>query len=108
MSLYGSMFTAISGLSAQSSALSNVANNIANSQTTGYKRVDTSFSDYVTATSVPTASGVPISSSTVIASGSATNGVQGSIQQTDNALDLAVSGQGFFSVSSPISGTTPW
>lgn len=105
MSLYGSMFTAISGLSAQSSALSNVANNIANSQTTGYKRVDTSFSDYVTATSVPTASGVPISSSTVIASGSATNGVQGSIQQTDNALDLAVSGQGFFSVSSPISGT---
>ncbi|UPG74239.1 flagellar hook protein FlgE [Roseomonas gilardii subsp. gilardii] len=102
MSLYGSMFTAISGLSAQSSALSNVANNIANSQTTGYKRVDTSFSDYVTATNASTSSGVPITSSTVIASGSATNAVQGSIQQTGNALDLAVSGQGFFSVSSPV------
>ena len=69
MSLYGSMFTAISGLSAQSSALSNVANNIANSQTTGYKRVDTSFSDYVTATSVPTASGAGNGETAFVTSG---------------------------------------
>jgi flagellar hook protein FlgE len=39
MSLFGAMTTAISGLNAQSRALTNVSNNLANSQTVGYKRV---------------------------------------------------------------------
>ncbi len=41
MSLFGAMNTAISGLSAQSSAFGNISDNVANSQTVGYKRVDT-------------------------------------------------------------------
>jgi hypothetical protein len=48
MSLFGAMNTAISGLSAQSAAFSNISDNVANSQTVGYKRVDTSFIDYLT------------------------------------------------------------
>ena len=48
MSLFGAMNTAISGLTAQSAAFSNISDNVANSQTIGYKRVDTSFIDYLT------------------------------------------------------------
>src|SRR5689334_22173309 len=48
MSLFGAMSTAISGMSAQSSAFGNISDNVANSQTVGYKRVDTSFIDYLT------------------------------------------------------------
>jgi len=43
MSLFGAMYTAISGLTAQSAAFSNISNNVANSQTVGYKQVGTSF-----------------------------------------------------------------
>jgi flagellar hook protein FlgE len=48
MSLFGAMNTAISGLTAQSSAFGNIGDNVANSQTVGYKRVDTNFIDYLT------------------------------------------------------------
>jgi flagellar hook protein FlgE len=48
MSLFGAMNTAISGMSAQSSAFGNISDNVANSQTVGYKRVDTNFIDYLT------------------------------------------------------------
>ena len=48
MSLFGAMNTAISGLSAQSNAFGNISDNVANSQTVGFKRVDTSFIDYLT------------------------------------------------------------
>ena len=48
MSLFGAMNTAISGLTAQSAAFGNIGDNVANSQTTGYKEVETSFVDYLT------------------------------------------------------------
>ncbi|MBV8578285.1 MAG: flagellar hook protein FlgE, partial [Acetobacteraceae bacterium] len=47
MSLFSAMNTAVSGLSAQSSAFGNISDNVANSQTVGFKRVDTSFEDLV-------------------------------------------------------------
>ncbi|HTW28988.1 MAG TPA: flagellar basal body protein, partial [Acetobacteraceae bacterium] len=48
MSLLGAMNTAISGLTAQSAAFGNISDNVANSQTTGYKEVETNFVDYLT------------------------------------------------------------
>ena len=47
MSLYGMMRTGVSGMNAQSSKLSAVSDNIANSDTTGYKEADTQFSTLV-------------------------------------------------------------
>ena len=47
MGIFGAMTTAVGGLRAQSYALENISGNIANSQTTAFKRVDTSFSDLV-------------------------------------------------------------
>lgn len=94
MSLFGAMNTAVSGLSAQSSAFGNISDNVANSQTVGYKRVDTSFIDYLTTSTA--ANNVPGS---VVTRPDYVNNVEGTMTQTDNPLGLAITGQGFFAVS---------
>ena len=43
MGIFGAMTTAVSGLSAQAYALENISGNIANSQTTAFKRIETAF-----------------------------------------------------------------
>ena len=98
MSLFGAMQTAISGLNAQSSAVSNISSNIANSQTSGYKRLDTEFEDLV----IQSGTRSPITGG-VSALTRATTQVQGGIEQSDNPLALALSGRGFFSVVRPTS-----
>jgi flagellar hook protein FlgE len=94
MSLFGALTTAVSGLSAQSSAFANISDNIANSQTTGYKGVNTDFINYLTE-STPTIN----ESGSVVALPQYTNNVQGAITQSTDPLALAISGQGFFAVS---------
>ncbi|MGN6100587.1 MAG: flagellar basal body protein, partial [Devosia sp.] len=47
MGIYGALATAVTGLKAQSFALENISGNIANSQTVGYKRIETSFVDLI-------------------------------------------------------------
>ncbi len=97
MSLFGALNTAISGLNAQSAAFSNIGDNVANSQTVGFKRVDTNFVDYL---SVSNAN--ENQSGAVVARPDYINSVQGTVTQTENPLDLAISGRGFFSVSRPV------
>ena len=58
MGIFGAMTTAVSGLRAQSYSLENISGNIANSQTTGFKRLDTSFVDLVP--ELPTATSSPV------------------------------------------------
>jgi flagellar hook protein FlgE len=94
MSLFGALNTAISGLTAQSSAFSNISDNVANSQTVGYKQVDTSFTDYLT-----TSTASVNDSGSVVALPAYANNVQGTITQSTNTTALAISGQGFFAVS---------
>ncbi len=94
MSLLGAMNTAISGLSSQSAAFGNIADNVANSQTVGYKRVDTNFVDYLTTSNAATND-----PGAVVARPDYVNNVQGTVTQTDNPLGLAIAGQGFFAVS---------
>ncbi len=96
MSLLGAMTTSISGLSAQSKALANVSDNIANSQTTGFKRTDTNFIEYLN-----TYSQRQHMSGSVQARPDYTTTVQGTIQASDNDLSLAIAGQGFFPVALP-------
>jgi flagellar hook protein FlgE len=98
MSLFGAMNTAISGLSAQSAAFGNISDNIANSQTVGFKGVDTVFVDYLT-----TSNASVNESGAVVARPDYTNSVQGTIAQTTNPLGMAIAGQGFFPVSHPVS-----
>ena len=96
MSLFGAMTTAISGLTAQSRALANISDNVANSQTVGYKRVDTNFVDYITDSTL-----TAHRSGSVVARPDYQNSIQGTIEQTENPLGMAIAGQGFFSVALP-------
>jgi flagellar hook protein FlgE len=101
MSLFGALNTSVSGLTAQSNAFGNISDNVANSQTVGYKAVDTSFIDYLT-TSTPTDN----QPGSVTTRPDYTNNVQGSITQSTDPLALAISGQGFFAVSEVTGQTT--
>ena len=95
MSIFGAMTTAIAGLGAQSTAFSNVGDNLANSQTVGYKSVGTTFHDYISVSNANTNE-----SGTVVARPEYENSLQGSITSATSPLSLAISGSGFFPVSS--------
>ncbi|MFC7335010.1 flagellar hook-basal body complex protein [Rhodocista pekingensis] len=102
MSVFGAMTTAVGGLTAQSRSLGHISDNIANSQTIGYKRVETSFQNLITQSnsSVHSPGGVR-------ARPSYTNNIQGNVSQTQFATNMAISGGGFFQVSrgEEVSGT---
>lgn len=97
MSLFGAMNSAISGLNAQSHAFGNISDNVANSQTAGFKRVDTSFISYLTTSNL--SNNEP---GAVVAKPDYVNTVQGTITQSDNPLAMAIAGQGFFAVSQQV------
>jgi len=97
MSLYSSMNTALSGMSAQSRALGHISDNVANTQTTGFKRTDTNFVSYISESNSEVHR-----PGTVLARPDFTNQVQGTIEQVENPLALAISGQGFFTAALPV------
>ncbi len=86
----------LSGLDATSSALDVVANNIANSNTSGFKTSRVNFAD-VYATGSLNLSSLQSGEGVTIA-GIQQQFTQGNITQTGNNLDLAISGQGFFTL----------
>ncbi len=91
-----SFYTSLTGLNAAQTELSVTSNNIANSSTTSFKRSDAEFGDIFASSSLQrSASGV--------GSGSVLLGInqqfsQGNIESSSNALDLAVTGDGFFPI----------
>lgn len=92
-----SFSTALSGLAAASNNLNVIGNNIANSSTTGFKASRVEFGDVYAASTFGTGT-------TPIGSGVQINNIrqvfnQGNISTTNNSLDLAISGNGFFTVS---------
>ncbi|TDP43351.1 flagellar hook protein FlgE [Zavarzinia compransoris] len=96
MSFVGYFSTALSGLNAQSQALGAISNNIANSTTTGYRKVDTNFEALVTE-----ASRTHYQSGGVIASPIYRNTLAGTTTTTGVTTNLAISGNGFFVTSKP-------
>lgn len=94
MSLYGMMRTGASGMNAQANRLGTVADNIANANTTGYKRASTEFSSLI----------LPSASSSYN-SGAVTTNVRyaiseaGPLEFTTSGTDLALDGKGFFIVT---------
>ncbi len=94
MGIFSAMNTAITGLNAQSTALEHISNNIANSQTVGYKRTETSFSELVQESN-PRNQALGV----VAASSRATNDIQGQTQNSATETHFAINGDGFFIVS---------
>ena len=94
MSLYGALMTGVSGLSANSKALSIASSNIANVNTIGYKTGQAAFSTLLAAA----ANSGDVSSSGVIANQRQNVSTQGLLTSTSSPTDLAISGNGFFVV----------
>ncbi|RYE08794.1 MAG: flagellar hook-basal body complex protein [Hyphomicrobiales bacterium] len=97
MGIYGALSTAVTGLRAQSFALENISGNIANSQTTGFKRIDTDFVDLI-----PDAPRKLQNAGSVLAQSRSTNTLQGDVTSVSNATYMAVNGSGFFVVEPSI------
>jgi flagellar hook protein FlgE len=97
MSLYSSMNTALSGMNAQSRALGHISDNVANSQTVGFKRTDTNFVSFISESNNDVHR-----PGTVLARPDYANQVQGTIEQVENPLAMAITGQGFFTAALPI------
>jgi flagellar hook protein FlgE len=98
MGIFGALTTAVSGLRSQSFALENVSGNIANSQTTAFKRIDTSFEDLI-----PDAATNHQLAGSVTAMSRSTNNVQGGIQAASVSTFMAINGDGYFVVEKPSS-----
>ncbi len=104
------LYTAASGMSAQALNLDNIANNLANSSTTGFRSRRMEFEDLIyqnlimpgaaasQQTTYPT--GLQVGLGTKPASSEVIQ-TQGDFSQTGNPLDLTISGQGFFQVLLP-------
>lgn len=96
MGIFGALTTAVTGMRAQSFALENISGNIANSQTTAFKRIDASFTDLIP-DNIPSKQ----LSGNVAATSRSTNNVQGDIQNASIGTFMAINGQGFFVVQKP-------
>jgi flagellar hook protein FlgE len=95
-----SFSTALSGLSASSTALDVTGNNLANLNTEGFKADDVLFSDVMGQTT----GGAQIGAGTAAPS-TAKEFSQGSIQSTSGAFDAAIQGGGFFVLSDKAGST---
>src|SRR5271170_5963652 len=104
------LYSAASGMSAQQMNIDNIANNLANSNTNGFKMRRAQFQDLLYQTHIQP--GAAAGSQTIVPSGlqiglgtrPASNEIifsQGSFTDTDNPLDVAIQGNGFFQVLQP-------
>jgi flagellar basal-body rod protein FlgG len=104
------LFTAATGMQAQQLNLDTIANNLANVNTTGFKKNRVDFQDllYQTLRSAGTrvVAGVEVPTGIQVGHGTrpvATQKIwsQGNFQQTDNPLDIVIEGDGFFQLNRP-------
>lgn len=98
MSILSSLYTGVSGLSAQGEALGVIGDNIANANTTGFKASRAEFQDIVAKSLKGILGGNQIGRGVKIG---AVNPilVQGNIDSTEKTTDLAISGNGYFVLS---------
>lgn len=96
MSLYGVLRTGVSGMTAQSTKLGTIGDNIANTGTTGYKAASTAFSALILESS-----DTAYNSGSVASDVRRTVSAQGSLNYTTSVTDLAIQGDGFLLVADP-------
>ncbi|CAA6605304.1 conserved exported hypothetical protein [Rhodospirillaceae bacterium LM-1] len=95
MSLYGALFSGVSGLSSQASAMGAISDNVTNVNTIGYKGTKVNFQTLIT----KQVSLTKYSPGGVQSKPRAQIDVQGLLQSTSSATDIGMSGQGFFVVN---------
>jgi flagellar basal-body rod protein FlgG len=104
------LYTSATGMKAQELQIDNTANNLANVNTTGFKRSQVDFADLLYATleqpGMEVAAGQPSPTGLQIGTGVRAAGTTkvftpGAMEQTGNPLDVAIEGDGFFTVQLP-------
>ncbi len=104
------MFTASTGMNAQSTQIDTISNNLANVNTNGFKRNQIDFQDLLYVNEVSPGAvatqGQQVPSGLQIGSGVRVSGTpksfsQGSLVNTGNSLDVSINGQGFLQVTLP-------
>lgn len=102
-----SLYTAATGMDAQQTNLDIIANNLANASTTGFKRSRADFEDLLSETirsaTAPTAQGggrpEPLQVGLGVRNATTTRSFsQGDLTSTQNSLDVAIEGNGFFRI----------
>jgi flagellar basal-body rod protein FlgG len=104
------LYSAGSGMNAQQMSIDNIANNLANANTAGFKARRTQFQDLLYQSFLQP--GAAAGSQTTVPSGlqlglgtrPAANSIiftQGNFQETDNPLDMVIQGKGFFQIKQP-------
>lgn len=101
MSLFGSLFTGVTGLTAQSRSMSMISDNVANVNTTAYKLAEAQFKNMV----AREAGSKTYRPGGVMAQAFHTIGSQGLVQASASPTDVAIIGQGFFVVNEAVDGT---
>jgi flagellar basal-body rod protein FlgG len=108
--MFRALYTAATGMTAQQNNLDNIANNISNASTTGFRRRRMQFQDLYYQNMV--SPGAASTQQTTVAAGlqiglgtrtvaTEISQQQGDIQQTGAQLDMAITGNGFFQVRMP-------
>ena len=95
MSLFSALTTSVTGLNAQQIAIGNIAENVANASTAGYKQINTAFESLVFS------NGTFQEPGDVAAISTYQNDVGGNVVQTQEVTNLAINGDGFFVVKGP-------
>jgi flagellar basal-body rod protein FlgG len=108
--MFRSLHIAATGMQAQESQLDTISNNLANSNTVGFKKVRADFQDLFyqnvrfagtqTSTTTMSPTGLQIGSGVRMV-GTSRIDTQGAMKQTGNNLDLAIEGAGYFVVTQP-------
>jgi len=105
-----SLWIAKTGLDAQQTKIANISNNLANAGTTGYKSSRAIFADLlyqnVRQVGAQSSQDTQLPSGLMVGTGVRTVATerlftQGNLQKTDNPLDMAVQGRGFFQILMP-------
>ncbi len=108
-----SLWTAASGMTAQQFKIDTISNNLANVNTTGFKKSRVDFQDLLYQTmryaGTPTTAGAQVPTGIQIGHGVRTVATQrifsqGTFQQTDNPMDIVIEGDGFFQILLPDGG----
>ncbi len=108
--MFSSLWIAKTGLDAQQTRMAVTSNNIANANTTGFKRSRAAFEDLIYQNrrqpGAQSSEATQVPAGTMVGTGVRVVGTeklftQGEVMQTGNAFDLAIQGRGFFQVTLP-------
>ncbi|MEJ7926890.1 flagellar hook-basal body complex protein [Sphingobium sp. AN641] len=97
-----SFYISLSGLKGAQTSLSTISNNVANVNSTAFKKSVANFGDIFSAAPMQTTN--QVTGQGVRVQSIAQQYTQGTIETTDKTLDLAITGEGFFTVKRPDDG----